>query len=266
MADGSAQLVLHCGARQVSREELDRVEAPAPTSTWFPVKHATVVDAVQQSLAAAGFDVRRATFGLARDNHRMFATLDLTSQLALGVSLAVGLRNSTDKSFPIGFCAGSRTFVCDNLAFRSELTVTKKHTRNGRVRFEGEIARAITTLAAFQQHETHRVVVLQECGLTDQAAEALMLRSFESGLVSHRMLPKVIQEWRRPSFPEFAPRTAWSMFNAFTTALGPRATTNPQEHARLTMQVGALVDAAAGIKPFALAAPATESAEPTTAA
>jgi hypothetical protein len=74
------------------------------------------------------FAVRRATFGLARDNHRMFATLDLTSELAFGVSLAVGVRNSTDKSFPIGFCAGSRTFVCDNLAFRSELTITKKHT------------------------------------------------------------------------------------------------------------------------------------------
>jgi hypothetical protein len=56
------------------------------------------------------------------------------------------------------------------------------------------------------------------------------------------------------------------MFNAFTTALGPRAASNPQEHARITMQVGALVDAAAGIKPFALATPATESAEPATVA
>jgi hypothetical protein len=151
-------------------------------------------------------------------------------------------------------------------AFRSELTVTKKHTRNGRVRYEGEIARAITTLAAFQQHEARRVVVLQECALTDQAAEALMLRSFESGLISHLTLPKVIREWRRPSCPEFAPRTAWSMFNAFTTVLGPRAESNPQEHARLTMSVGALVDAAAGIKAYAESAPAAESGEPTTAA
>jgi hypothetical protein len=266
MADGNAQLVLHCGARQVGREELDRVEAPAATATWFPVKHATVIDTVQQALGAAGFVVRRATFGLARDDHRMFATLDLTSELAFGVSLAVGVRNSTDKSFPIGFCAGSRTFVCDNLAFRSELTVTKKHTRHGRVRFEGEIARAITTLSAFRQHEAERVVALHECGLTDQAAEAIMLRSFEAGVVSHLLLPKVIQEWRRPSHPEFARRTAWSLFNAFTSALGPRAKTNPQDHARLTMRVGAIVDTAAGIKAFALPAHAEDGAEPVTAA
>lgn len=264
MADGNAQLVLHCGARQVDRQELDGIEPPAATATWFPVKHATVVDTVQQSLAAAGFAVRRATFGLARDNHRMFATLDLTSELAFGVSLAVGVRNSTDKSFPIGFCAGSRTFVCDNLAFRSELTITKKHTRNGRVRFEGEIARGIATLTAFRQHEAERVIALHECDMTDQAAEALMLRSFEQGIVSHRLLPKVIQEWRKPSFEAFAPRTAWSVLNAFTTALGPRAKSNPQEHARMTMRVGALVDTAAGIKTFAL--PAAEEAGPTTAA
>ena len=61
----------------------------------------------------------------------------------------------------------------------------------------------------------------------------------------------------------FAPRTAWSALNAFTTALGPRAKSNPQEHARLTMRVGALVDDAAGVRAFAVAA---DGAEPTTAA
>src|SRR5262249_12084755 len=110
-----------------------------------------------------------------------------------------------------------------------------------------------------------RVVVLQDCDLTDQAAEALMLRAWEASLISHKVLPKVIQEWRQPTFPEFEPRTAWSMFNAFTTALGPRATTNPQEHARLTMQLGGLVDAAAGIKPFVPPVPATEGAQLSTA-
>jgi hypothetical protein len=33
--------------------------------------------------------------------------------LCPGVSLAVGIRNSWDQSFPLGFCAGARVFVCD---------------------------------------------------------------------------------------------------------------------------------------------------------
>src|SRR6202022_4046804 len=32
-------LIAHCGARIVSRQELDTIDAPAPTKTWFPVRH-----------------------------------------------------------------------------------------------------------------------------------------------------------------------------------------------------------------------------------
>ena len=258
MADG-AKLMLHCGAREVTRTELDAVNAPPPTATWFPIAHRAVIDAVTGTLTDSGFEVRRAQFGLARNDARMFATLDLVSELAPGVSLSVGVRNSTDKSFPLGFAAGSRVFVCDNLAFRSDILVTRKHTRFGRQRFEGEIARAVVTLGSFREHETRRVLALQQREIPDDRAEALMLRSFEAGVVSHRFLPAVIREWRSPSFEEFRPRTAWSLLNAFTTALGSRAKSNPQEYARTTMWLGGLIDEGVGIKPFALPAAAADS-------
>ena len=37
-------------------------------------------------------------------------------------------------------------------------------------------------------------------------------------------------------------QNAWRLFNAFTTALMPRAKTNPQQHAALTMRLGALLE------------------------
>src|SRR5262249_52957769 len=84
-------LVLHCGAREVTREELARVATPTATETWFPVSHDTCVATVQESLTAAGFEIRQMRFGLARNDARMFATVDLASPLATGVSLAVGI-------------------------------------------------------------------------------------------------------------------------------------------------------------------------------
>ena len=42
----TSTLITHCGAREVSREELDKVEAPPATASWFPVNHATVIDTV----------------------------------------------------------------------------------------------------------------------------------------------------------------------------------------------------------------------------
>src|ERR1700693_3981762 len=110
-------LVTHCGAREVSREELNLIEAPPPTQTWYPVRHSTVVESVSDLLQAGGFQIQKATYAVSRQNARMFATLDLATSLCPGVSLAVGLRNSTDQSFPLGFYAGSRCFVCDNLSF-----------------------------------------------------------------------------------------------------------------------------------------------------
>src|SRR5206468_11536841 len=142
--------------------------------TWFPVRHSDVLEAVGRTLQGAGFLVRANQIALTRENARMFATMDLTTPLAEGVTLAVGVRNSIDKSLPLGFCAGSRVFVCDNLAFRSELVVHRKHTRNGQSRFEGEIAEAVRSLEQFREVEIRRIAQMQERSLTDEAAESLI--------------------------------------------------------------------------------------------
>ena len=44
------------------------------------------------------------------DRARFFGTIDLQTPVAAGVSLAVGIRNSTDKSLPIGFVGAYTTF------------------------------------------------------------------------------------------------------------------------------------------------------------
>src|SRR5262249_26251743 len=222
---------LHCGAREVTREELDAVPTPAATATWFPVPHGTCVATVQRALTESGFEVRQTRFGLSRGDARMFATVDLGSPLVTGVTLAVGIRNSLDKSLPLGFVAGNRVFVCDNLAFRSELSVRRKHTRFGHTRFGEAISQAVHNLVQFKPHETERIKVLQHADIDDRAAESLMLRAYEGQIVSHRALPGVIREWRSPSFEEFQDRTAWSLLNAFTTILADRQKTNAQMHA-----------------------------------
>jgi hypothetical protein len=236
-------LVLHCGARHVERAELAKVPTPEATPTWFPVSHFTTVDTVEKSLNDSGFVVRSARYGLSRNDARMFATLDLEAPLADGVTLAVGIRNSIDKSLPLGFIAGSRVFVCDNLAFRSELLVSRKHTRFGRDRFGEAIAQAVQTLGQFREQESARIERLRLRAIDDTAAESYMLRAFERGVVSYRLLPAVIREWRKPSYEEFAGlKNAWRLFNAFTTALMPRAKSNPQQHAALTMKLGVLLE------------------------
>ncbi len=236
-----AQLVLHVGARECSREDLALVNAPPPTRTWFPIKHSDVLDAVLETVGQSGFAVEKMRSALSRHGAQFFGTLDLRSPIADGVSLAVGIRNSTNQTLPLGFVAGTRVFVCDNLAFRAELLVSRKHTANGRERFREAIGRAVGELEAFRAVEASRVQRMRATQLADVEAESLILRAYERRIVSHRLLPDVLRGWREPGHDDFRARTTWSLYNAFTGALADRARSNPQQHAALTMRLASLL-------------------------
>jgi hypothetical protein len=235
-------LTLHRGARVVTADELREIKAPPSEGRWHPVAHARVLDTVSATLVEAGYRIEKSKFGVTPDGHRFFGTLDLATPIATGVTLAVGVRNSTDKSFPLGFCAGNRVFVCDNLAFRAELLVRKKHTLNGERNFVRAIGGAVVSLKSFQETEADRIKRFVTLELTDDQADALILRAYERGILGARELPKVIREWRTPSFDDFKPRTAWSLLNAFTSALRDRSTSRPHEFAVQTIRLNGLID------------------------
>ena len=138
----------HRGAMEIERTELATIEAPEPTDTWFPLRHSTVLETVEETLGSSGFAIAKAQLSVSHEDKRFFGVLDIRSEIAEGVSLSVGVRNSCDKSFPIGFCAGTRTFVCDNLAFSSEVVIAKRHTRFGEDRFNEGIAKAVASPAS----------------------------------------------------------------------------------------------------------------------
>lgn len=240
----TSALMLHCGAREVSREELATLPCPPPTKTWAPVGHARVLETALGTLSEAGYSVVKARYGLSRNDGQFFGTLDLATPLTPDgtVTLAVGIRNSIDKTFPMGFCAGSRVFICDNLAFRSDLMVRRKHSPQGIANFSNDIASAVMQLASFKEAETVRIAALAETEMPDEKADSLILRAaVDRGIIPLRAIPHVLREWKEPRHEQFAGRTAWSLFNAFTAAFAKLQESNPAELARRTMRLSAML-------------------------
>ena len=235
-------LNLHSGGHLVTYEELQAVKTPEPEGRWVPIGHATVLDTVKSTLLDAGFEVRDQKLALDRNGTRFFGTLDLATPLASGISLCVGTRNSIDRSFSQGFLAGAKVFVCSNTSFRADLMVSKRHTKHGQHRFAEAIVGAVSSLKLFKETEADRINRMIHHELTADQADALMLRAYERGLIGARELPKVIREWREPSFEEFQPRTVFSLLQAFTSALRERATAHPQQYAVQTMKLNALLE------------------------
>jgi hypothetical protein len=245
-------LLLHCGAREVSRAQLDEISqnTPPATRTFVPVSHSTALDTVIQTMAESGFHARSVRIGVARGDHRLFATVQTGSDLdGNQTTLSVAVVNSTDKSLPMKMIAGANVFCCDNLSLRSDLMapVRKKHSRHGLERFRESVGLAVKQLDAFKEVESRRIRVFREAQVSDTVAESVLLRAFDKGVLSHRLLPTAINEWRAPTFDDFLPRTLWSLENAITTTLGPVRKTNPQRFCALSLSLQSLLSEITGL-------------------
>src|SRR6186713_1060225 len=101
----TSALILHAGGKLVSMDELRECRTPPPEGRWHPTSHVSVLESVKETLTGAGYRIRSEKLAIARGDARFFGVLDLETPLAHGVSLSVGVRNSVDKSFPLGFAA-----------------------------------------------------------------------------------------------------------------------------------------------------------------
>ena len=54
----------------------------------------------------------------------------------------------------------------------------------------------------------------------DPAAHDLLIRALDAQAITTIQVPEILRQWRKPRFPQFEGRTAWSLFNAFTAVVG----------------------------------------------
>ncbi len=239
-----ATLIACNGARRVAREDLVRVAPPQASRTHFPIPHSDVVSVCESTLQEAGYGIKSAEYALSQEGQQLFCTYTLTTEVANGIGvLAVGLRTSYNKTLPLGLVGGTKVFVCSNLSFRADLiNVRRLHTKFAQKRFAEDIAGAIGKLPSFKETETQRIGILEKTLLSDDQADALILRAaIDKQIIATRYLPKVVHEWRDPTHEAFRPRSAWSLFNAVTTVLGVHQERNPNNHALRTMRLNKLL-------------------------
>src|SRR4051794_27693324 len=104
-----ANLMLHCGANKVDREQVAAVTTPARTQTWTPIPHHRLLTGVQDTLERSGLAVVTEAHGLTHDGARYFGMLQVANDNK-DFALVVGIRNSHDKKFPAGLVVGSSVF------------------------------------------------------------------------------------------------------------------------------------------------------------
>jgi hypothetical protein len=209
-------LISHVETDRVTREQLRVVETPQGTDTWKPIPHIELVEMLDRVLHSSQITIREEQFALRRDGSMLFGILELAYGETQEGTAALGLRTANDKSMSIQICAGLAVFVCDNLAFRGDLIALKrKHTSGLNLREE-----LTTAVLRFQDHFGRlvgEIEILKRRELQNVEAKALIHDVFAEGLMPVRLLPPVSQAYFEPKIPDFEPRNAWSLHNAFTT-------------------------------------------------
>jgi hypothetical protein len=213
-------LILHCGAAEVPRKALATVPTPAATETWRPIPHEAYVRQVEWELPRYGLDIVQEVHALTHDSSRYFGLIQVQNGCTNpDYTWVLGLRNSHDKTLTAGLVAGSQVFVCDNLAFSGEVSISRKHTVNILEDLPGLVGNALGRLLLMFKTQDQRVERYRATRLNDAAAHDLTIRALDSGVICASKIPEVLKEWREPSHEAFRPRTAWSWFNSVTENL-----------------------------------------------
>lgn len=213
-------MLLHAGGQAVTRADLNLIPLPEATESYTPVSHYQLTEriaTISRDLLN-GYTMVGEQYALARDGKQMFAYLQFKNG-ATDMGLALGYRNSYDRSMSVAFAMGASVFVCDNLALTGDITVMRKHTKNVWNALEDSL---IATIYRSQQNFQQIVcdaetMKAQELG--DRRAYEMMGFLFGEEIISPRQITVVRDQWHKPKHEDFRPRTAWSFYNACTEAL-----------------------------------------------
>ncbi|HLY40494.1 MAG TPA: DUF932 domain-containing protein [Terracidiphilus sp.] len=212
-------LMAHTGTTDLmTREQLAEILPPEATDTHKPIAHIQLVNSLLESLSFRHINVVKEEFAVSQDGMKLFGCLDLET-MGDGFRFSLGLRNANDKSMRLGLVVGVKILVCDNLAFHGDFEpVLAKHSKH----FDLNSALAVG-LEAMQRNfkpMADQIQAWRARQLTDGQAKETIYRAFiEDELDAPKHLARVVhKEYFEPSYPEFAPRTAFSLQNAFTSA------------------------------------------------
>ena len=198
----------------VSRDEVAMTGTPCSTTTWRPVPHAEVIDAVTEVVKAHDWQILDEQYGLARDGQRLFGVLRINKSSSPEWSRCIGIRNSHDRSLSVGVAAGISVMCCSNLAFGGTMVLKRRHT--SRIELDDLVVSAVDELEMeFLNLETvSEDLKLHEVG--NDEARAIIVRAAEINVINSCDIVPIFREFKEPSHEEFREPTRWSLLNAFT--------------------------------------------------
>ena len=218
MAEAQATLIT---SNEVELEHLKDVKMPSATASYQPVSHYDLTMNIGDIAGRVlnGMTLVKSRYGLAREGNQMFGTHTFKDNVDDEIGLAVGFRNSYDKSMSVGIAVGARVFVCENLMMNGDITIFRKHTGNILDELNSMAFRAIFDNQYKYQELTEDKEKMKKIECNDDKAFSQLGRLYGKGILTERQLPVVKDQWDKPWHKDFKDKNQWSFYNACTESL-----------------------------------------------
>ena len=218
-------LNLHKGGELITLEQLRTVAIPEPTASHLPLPHFDLVSMVKYALGYFGHEVVDEQHAIDHEGMRYFGLLSLRSSHGDYHQDTVGLRNSNDRTFPIGIAFGSRVFVCSNLAFVGDHIIKRKHTANSKRDLPGLVA----PLQQQRIAQNAKLIAYKNTPLSDARADQAIIAMYRAEVIGVQKIADVAQQWDALGY-DWGEKTAYRLFNTASFSLaGLRCTRSGAE-------------------------------------
>lgn len=226
-------MMLHCGGKVATFDDIKSVALPRATDTYVPVSHEDFAFNVakvcsdllhdyepvsqQYALAHGNIDGQR------HEGARMFGIHTFKPKNnPNGIGLAAAMRNSYDKSMKLGLAIGARVFVCDNLALSGSVaTLSLLHTGNVLQRLEEQVVLAVNKSRDGFIEVQKDAEEMKQVRVGDDSAFRFLGLAFGREALTPTQLTTTVRSWKNDKYMQGfgEKRTAWSLYNAGTEAL-----------------------------------------------
>lgn len=166
-------------------EEVIAVPTPARTSTWGVVGHADAVDIIRSAARAANFNIASEEFCLAQNGNQLFGIAHIEEYGDERSTVAIGYRNSVNKTLGFATVAGPHVTVCSNLVLSGKVkyhTIHKGSLTLGRL--YNSVLESFQGLGVDVASYRNWMDSIGTVKLTRQDKDALTMRALETGLIT----------------------------------------------------------------------------------
>ena len=215
----------NCYAADISA--IEAVECPDGDGRWHPISHGDARTLTLEAVERAGLTVTEERYALAGNKKqgngdtRMFGELILKSNdmsMSDDFTMALGIRNSIDKTISYNLCGGSHVVVCGNMMMIGDFMTRRKHTTHIMAELPSMVDNALNTYCEGFRDHALEIENWKNIELSQGDVDHVVLECWRAGAFSPNMIPKIMDQWNEPNHPEFKDRTVWSLFNAYSEA------------------------------------------------